>query len=50
MHLEELKSKNQALESEIHEYENKLKKAVNDEKQVLEKINYSKNIGEPNYY
>lgn len=46
MNLVELKSKNQALQSEIHEYENKLKKALNDEKQFLEKINYSKNIGE----
>lgn len=42
----ELKSKNQSLESEIFEYENKLKKSLNDQKQLLEKINLSKNTGE----
>jgi len=41
----ELKTKNQSLESEICEYENKLKNALNDQKQLLEKINFSKNIG-----
>ncbi|XP_001945549.2 centrosomal protein of 135 kDa [Acyrthosiphon pisum] len=40
----ELKTKNQSLESEICEYENKLKKALDDQKQLLEKINFSKNI------
>lgn len=42
----ELKTKNQSLESEICESENKLKKALNYQKQLLEKINNSKNIGE----
>jgi hypothetical protein len=42
----ELKTKNQSLESEICEYENKLKKSLNDQKQLLDKINLSKNIGE----
>lgn len=41
----ELKTKNQSLESEILEYENKLKKSLNDQKQLLEKINLSKNTG-----
>lgn len=41
----ELKTKNQCLESEICEYKNKLKKALNDQKQLIEKINFSKNIG-----
>lgn len=41
-HLVELKSKIQALEFEIREYENKLKKAHNDQKQILEN---KKNIG-----
>lgn len=41
----ELKTKNQSLESEVCEYENKLKKSLNDQKQLLEKINFSKNIG-----
>lgn len=41
----ELKSKNHALESEIREYENKLEKILNDNKQLLEKVNYSKNLG-----
>jgi len=45
-HLVELKSKNCALESEIHQYEDKLKKAINDKQQLLEKINDLKNIGE----
>jgi len=42
----ELKTKNQSLESEICEYESKLKKSLIDQKQLLEKINLSKNIGE----
>jgi hypothetical protein len=44
--LVELKSKNQALEFKISEYENKLKKALNDQKLLLENKNHSKNIGE----
>lgn len=44
-HLLELKTKNQSLESKICEYENKLKKVMNDQEQLLEKINFSKNIG-----
>ncbi|XP_025415331.1 centrosomal protein of 135 kDa-like [Sipha flava] len=42
--LVELKSKNQALEFKISEYENKLKKALNDQKLLLENKNHSKNI------
>jgi len=45
VHLVELQSKNQALKFEIREYENKLKKTLNDHKELLEKINASKNIG-----
>ncbi|VVC32431.1 Hypothetical protein CINCED_3A018546 [Cinara cedri] len=43
MQLVELKSKNQALESKIHTYEDKLKKALDEQNQLLDKINHSKN-------
>lgn len=43
--LTELKTKNQVLESEIRECEDKLKKSLDDQNQLLEKINNSKNIG-----
>lgn len=45
MLLVELKSKNQMLESKIHEYEDKLKKSLNDQKQFIERIDSFKNIG-----
>lgn len=41
----ELKSKNRVLESKVLEYEDKLKKSLDDHKQLLEKTNKSKNIG-----
>lgn len=46
--MKELISKNQALECEVNEYENKLKKALDDQKQLQEKIDSSKNTGELN--
>lgn len=49
MQLAELKSKNQALESEIHIYEDKLKKTLNEQKQFLDEINHSKNTGVQNF-
>lgn len=45
MRLVELKSKNQMLESKIHEYEDKLKKSLNDQTQFIERIDSFKNIG-----
>lgn len=45
MHLEELKSKNQTLESKLNEYEDKLKNTLKDHQQLLDQINNSKNIG-----
>lgn len=46
MHLVEIKSKNKVLESKIQEYEDKLKKSINDQKELLDKIDSYKNIGE----
>lgn len=45
MHLVELKSKNQMIESKIHEYEDRLKKSLNDQEQLIERIDSFKNIG-----
>lgn len=49
MQLVDIKSKNQALESEIHIYKDKLNKSLNEHKQILDKINHSKNTGVQNY-
>lgn len=46
MQLKELKSKNQVLEYEVNKYENQLKKAFDDQKELKEKIDSSKNTGE----
>lgn len=48
MQLVDLTSRNQALESEILIYKDKLNKSFNEHKLILDKINHSKNTGVQN--